>query len=53
MLDHIVALTFAIGCPAITGPAYLRRRARMLAGDLSVRRSEHLETIASLSAMHA
>ena len=51
MLDHIVALAFAIGFPAITGPAYLRRRAQMLAGNPSVRRSEYLETIAWLSAM--
>lgn len=51
LIDHVLAVVFAIGFPLFTTRQYHRRKAAMLAGDRSVKRREYLETIAWLSAM--
>ncbi len=51
MVDHALAIAFAVGFPVLTTRVYRRRRAAMLAGDGAVRRREYWETIAWLSSM--
>lgn len=51
LLDHLLALTFAVGFPAVAIPLYARRRPSLEAGDSRARIREYLETIAWLAGM--
>lgn len=51
MLDHLLAVVFAVGFPVVTAPVYARRRASLRANDSAVRRREYVETIVWLSCM--
>lgn len=51
LLDHILAVFFAIGFPVIATPAYIRRKPALLRDAPGVRSREYVETIAWLAAM--
>ena len=51
MLDHALALTFAIGFPLVATPLYARRRPLLRSGDSTTRRREYRETILWLVSM--
>ena len=51
VLDHALAVVFAIGFPLVNTPLYARRQPALRAGDAAVRRREYLETIVWLASM--
>lgn len=53
MIDHVLAVFFAVGFPAVAIPLYARRRSHLEAGDTQVRVREYWETIAWLAGMGA
>ena len=50
-MEHVIAVLFGVGFPALTAPKYALRREAILAGDGALRRREYRETIAWLCAM--
>ena len=50
-MEHVVAVFFALGFPALTTPNYARRRDAILAGTPGLRSREYRETIAWLAGM--
>ena len=50
MLDHILAVVFAVGFPLINAPIYARRRPLLRANDSATRQREYKETILWLGA---
>lgn len=51
MIDHALAITFAIGFPLVSAPLYARRRALLRAGDSKTRLREYWETVLWFTSM--